>query len=481
MNLPAAIQTVRWMVWDTFRQAVASRLLWVTSAVTVVCALVCFSVQVSGDEQRFMTDEEVRAALKPEDVRRLGLEELVRIEVLGGIPYDLDSLTLKQRDQAIEAGRKATHVVEKTEFGTTVEWKSRNRYARLLGLEMLLAQKKLAEIPQDLTLLSPEVRKEADMLGAKKLDETQNSGLSDALFLQLGIETLRRDEGAFAALPIDDKKLTPEVRDMAYAAGLDKAKKDGVRVISGEVSFGWGTMTTKLGRNREDAVRHLQVWLATLVGEAAGILLALLWTAGFLPGFLEPHAATVLLAKPAPRWAILWGKYVGVVLFVGIVAFAFIGATWVGLGTSTGVWSGAYWLAVPLLVLNFAIFYAVSAFLAVWTRNGVVCAFGTLLFWLVCWAMNFAHHKAVANPVDAYGPGALVLLDVGYWVLPKPLDMSAVFFDAIRAEGFAGKVPELQKVQDAGKFYPQLSIAASLAFAAGVLGLAGYEFKMTDY
>lgn len=472
MNLPAAIRTVRWMVWDTFRQAVASRLLWVTSAVTVVCALVCFSVQVSGDEQRFMTEEEVRAALKPEDVRRLGLEVLVRKEVIGGVPYDTDALTLKQRAKAIEAGRKEAQ---------SSEWKSRNRYALLLGLETLVEQKKVTTVPLDITLLPVDARKDAFLLGMRKLDETKNAGLSDTLLLQLGIETLRDDEADFAALQVDDKKLTPEIRDMALVEGLDRARKDGVRVISGDVSFGWGTLTTKLGRNREDAVRHLQVWLATLVGEAAGILLALLWTAGFLPGFLEPHAATVLLAKPAPRWAILWGKYVGVVLFVGIVAFAFIGATWVGLGTSTGVWSGAYWLAVPLLVLNFAIFYAVSAFLAVWTRNGVVCAFGTLLFWIVCWAMNFAHHKAIANPMDAYGPGALMLLDVGYWVLPKPLDMSAVFFDAIRAEGFAGKVPELQKVQDAGKFQPELSIAASLAFAAGVLGLAGYEFKMTDY
>lgn len=472
MNLPAAIQTVRWMVWDTFRQAVASRLLWVTSVVTVVCAAVCFSVQVYGDEQRFMTEEEVRAALKPEDVRRLGLEVLVRNEVIGGIPYDTDSLTLKLRAKAIDAGRKETQ---------SPEWKSRNRYAMLLGLDMLVEQKKVTNIPLDITLLPVDARKEAFLLGMRKLDETKNAGLTDPLLLQLGIETLRTDEAEFAALQVDDKKLTPEIRDMAFIEGMDRAKKDGVRVISGEVSFGWGTMTTKLGRNREDAVRHLQVWMATLVGEAAGILLALLWTAGFLPGFLEPHSATVLLAKPAPRWAILWGKYVGVVLFVAILAFVFIGATWIGLGTSTGVWSGAYWLAVPLLVLNFAIFYAVSAFLAVWTRNGVVCAFGTLLFWLVCWAMNFAHHKAIANPMDAYGPGALMLLDVGYWVLPKPLDMSAVFFDAIRAEGFAGKVPELQKVQDAGKFYPELSIAASIAFAAGVLGLASYEFKMTDY
>ena len=41
--------------------------------------------------------------------------------------------------------------------------------------------------------------------------------------------------------------------------------------------------------------------LAGVVADTAGVLLALLWTAGFLPTFLEPAAVTVLLAKPAPR------------------------------------------------------------------------------------------------------------------------------------------------------------------------------------
>lgn len=474
MNLPTAIRTVRWMVWDTFRQAVASRLLWVILAVTAVCAAVCFSVRVTGDEKRFMSEAEVRAALKPEDVRRLGLEELVRMGGIGGLPHDYDRLTVKQRQKAFEEGRKRA---------ASPDWKAPgpDRYRLLFGLEVLKANGKLQAIPVDLTLVPEELLQEAKSIGTKKLAE--KAELPPNLLLQLGVEVIREDglDGEIAALPVEWDQLTPEVQEAAYLAGVAKAKHDGVRVISGEVSFGFGSLKSRLGRNREDAVRHLQVWLATLVGDTAGILLALLWTAGFLPGFLEPQSATVLLAKPTPRWSILLGKYAGVVFFVTIMAFVFIGSTWLGLGLSTGVWSPAYWLAVPLLAINFAIFYAVSTFLAVWTRNGVVCAFGTLLFWIICWAINFAHHKAIANPMDAYGPGALMMLDIGYWVMPKPLDMSAVFFDALQAEGFAGKVPELQKVQQAGRFHPEWSIAASLAFALGVLGLSAYEFKMTDY
>ena len=48
MSPPSALRTVRWMVRDTFRQAVAAKLAYVMLAVTAVCTLLCLSVGVSG-------------------------------------------------------------------------------------------------------------------------------------------------------------------------------------------------------------------------------------------------------------------------------------------------------------------------------------------------------------------------------------------------------------------------------------------------
>ena len=217
------------------------------------------------------------------------------------------------------------------------------------------------------------------------------------------------------------------------------------------------------------------------MADTVGVLLALLWTAGFLPTFLEPQAVTVLLAKPAPRWAVLLGKYLGVVLFVGLYGVVFVGATWAALGLKTGVWFGAYWLAVPLLVVNFGVFYAVSTFLAVWTRSTVASAFGVLLFWVICWATNYTHHRLALYPVEGMAGASHLLLDISYWVLPKPLDLSGIFHDAMRADGFAVKAEELRQMEEAGRFQPGLSVLASGTFAAATLGLAAYEFEMTDY
>jgi ABC-type transport system involved in multi-copper enzyme maturation permease subunit len=256
---------------------------------------------------------------------------------------------------------------------------------------------------------------------------------------------------------------------------------EGIPVSGGQMSLGFGLYKFAFAKTRSDAVRMLQLWLAGVLADTVGVLLALLWTAGFLPTFLEPHAVTVLLAKPAPRWSLLVGKYLGVVGFVAVHATLFVAGTWVGLGVSTGVWDGTYWLAVPLLVINFAVFYAFSAFLAVCTRSTVVSVFGTLLFWLLCWAMNFTHHRVVGFPAPELTPTTALMIDVGYWTLPKPLDMSGIFFEAMKARDLSIPVPELEAVRQRGAFYPELSVITSLLFAAGLLGLAAHEFRHVDY
>jgi ABC-type transport system involved in multi-copper enzyme maturation permease subunit len=329
-SLPTAIHTVWWMVRDTFRQSLATRLFWVMAGLTALCVVFCLGVSVSGDERRPRHPDEIR-------------------------------------------------------------------------------------------------------------------------------DRMPRSEA------------TPEVR------------AEGIPISGGEMSLGFGLYRFEFAKDRTDAVKMVQLWLAGVLADTAGVLLALLWTAGFLPAFLEPHSVTVLLAKPAPRWSLLVGKYLGVVAFVTVQATLFVAGTWIGLGVSTGVWDGAYWFAVPLLVVNFAVFYAFSAFLAVCTRSTVVSVFGTLLFWLLCWTMNFTHHRVVGFPMPELTPAASFLLEAGYWTLPKPLDLSGVFFEAIRAQDISAEVPELRAVKEKGAFHPGAAVFTSLLFALGVLALAAHEFRNMDY
>ena len=218
------------------------------------------------------------------------------------------------------------------------------------------------------------------------------------------------------------------------------------------------------------------------VADTFGILLTLIWTAGFLPTFLDPSAAAVLLAKPVPRWSSLVGKYLGVLAFVLFQAVVFVGGTWVALGLRTGEWPAAYLLSVPLLLLHFAIFFSFSTFVAVCTRSTVACVFGSILFWLLCWGMNFGRHAVVGMPEMQGMSGSFSgLVEAGYWVLPKPADLLLVLFDALGAGAHVPLAKEFQAVQAQGAFHPELSILASLAFAVAVLAVAARQFVTTDY
>src|SRR5205823_2783188 len=170
-------------------------------------------------------------------------------------------------------------------------------------------------------------------------------------------------------LPTDGT--TPEriTREEAKKYDPEEVAKSGVVVTDGRVTLLFGAFSYHSNRWREDAVRELQLMLAGFVADGVGLLLALVWTAGFLPAFLDPAAATVLLAKPAPRWSLLAGKYLGVVIFVGLQAAVFVLGTWAALGLRTGVWDMRYLWCLPVLVCHFAIFFSFSTFLAVWTRS----------------------------------------------------------------------------------------------------------------
>jgi|YNPMSStandDraft_1061717.scaffolds.fasta_scaffold00923_13 ABC-type transport system involved in multi-copper enzyme maturation permease subunit len=328
--LPLVIRVVRWMIWDTYRQSLASRLLWVMLGLTFLCTLLCLSISVTGD-----------------DTRPLHPHELPLY-----VPADEDS---------------------------------------------------------------------------------------------------------------------------------EQVRAEGIRVVSGEVSLGFGLVRFPVGRSRQDAVHWFQVWLAGVLADTVGVLLALLWTAAYLPQFLEPQSISVLLAKPTPRWALLVGKYLGVVLFVGLNAFLFILTTWFSIGLSTGIWEIRYWLALPLLVMNFSIFYAFSVLLAVCSRGVIVPLFGTLIFWILCWAMNITRHTLLSVEISELASMTPLLVEVGYWVLPKPLDWSGLFYELMRAESVAAPVPEWETARQKGGVIAELSVLSSLFFGLVMLVLAAWEFRRAEY
>ncbi|HEY1786221.1 MAG TPA: hypothetical protein VGG30_11750 [Pirellulales bacterium] len=268
------------------------------------------------------------------------------------------------------------------------------------------------------------------------------------------------------------------------ASDTAKLKASGVVVASGDLRLAFGMIRIPLNRDSKSAVHFLELVLAGGVADTLGLLLTLIWTAGFLPGFLDTRAITVLLAKPVPRWLLLSGKYFGVLAFVFGYATLFVVGTWLAIGLRTGIWDAAYLYTIVLLVLHFAMFFSVSTLLAVCFRNTVVCVFGSIVFWLLAWSINYGRHALVvasdALTPDGFSSRMTWLTDLVYWVLPKPADMSLLLSHSLSADAHFSQLFDFAKLSASG-FSITLSIASSLLFTLAVLIASARRLAATDY
>jgi hypothetical protein len=157
-----------------------------------------------------------------------------------------------------------------------------------------------------------------------------------------------------------------------------------------------------------------------------------------------------------------------------------VGGTWLALGLRTGIWDATYLMCIPLLLLQFAVFFGFSMLLAVFFRSTVVCVTGSIAFWGVCWAINFGRYTVMAASQVAdcgkFSSVAVWLTDIGYWIMPKPVDLGCLSFDALGAQTNFRPIFE-----HSGGVSLGLSVLTSLAFTLYLLIAAERQFAKMDY
>jgi ABC-type transport system involved in multi-copper enzyme maturation permease subunit len=274
-----------------------------------------------------------------------------------------------------------------------------------------------------------------------------------------------------------------------FHPGTNKLVEPGA--VTGHVSLLFGVFRYGFPRTAAGEVLFLYSMFASWVAGTLGILVALVWTAGFVPESLQPSAASVLLAKPVPRWLFLTGKYLGVVSFVALhVAIFFLG-TWLALGVRTGIWEPQYLIGIPLMIFQFAAIFSFTVLIAVLFRSTMACVVGGVLFWLICYAINFGRHFAVVyNELHPAGPElsslTIFLSDVGYWILPKPIDLTILLERSMNLAEvkmtLESQQPFTQVLKpEGGHFHPAMSIVTSCLFPIFALWAAAVQLAKTDY
>ena len=122
-----------------------------------------------------------------------------------------------------------------------------------------------------------------------------------------------------------------------------------------------------------------------------GLAIALLVTASIIPETFEPGSLNLLLSKPISRSGLFLSKFVGGCVFIALCAVYLFTGIWLWLGLALGVWENAILYSIALYVIVFGIYYSVSALVGLVTRSTILSVIMTILFWGSCFFIGTGH------------------------------------------------------------------------------------------
>ena len=119
-----------------------------------------------------------------------------------------------------------------------------------------------------------------------------------------------------------------------------------------------------------------------------GLLVGIVVTANVIPQMFDPGSLNLLLSKPITRSGLYLTRFAGGCTQIAIcAAYLFIG-TWLWLGLAIGVWDSAFLWSIPIYVLVFAIYYSISALVGLLYRSPILAVVATVVFWAVCFSVG---------------------------------------------------------------------------------------------
>jgi ABC-type transport system involved in multi-copper enzyme maturation permease subunit len=257
----------------------------------------------------------------------------------------------------------------------------------------------------------------------------------------------------------------------------------GARGWPNEVSVLFGVFPPMKGFSLGQVLSFIQDQLVNGIGAAVALMISVVITAFFIPNLLRKGSIDLLISKPIGRIQLLVYKYVGGLTFIFLIATVAVGGVWLATGVRSGSWDPSFLLVIPVLTFTFAILYAVSVVVAVYTRSAIAAILVTLAFMLGLYI--FGQVKSFFDVNKVIGIADLpewsyTLVDTLNNVLPRYKDLdrltSRLVTDSTRTVGDA-------RLQGLLIDYPSWTgtIGVSLAFIAVMLALAGWRFVKWDY
>jgi len=146
-----------------------------------------------------------------------------------------------------------------------------------------------------------------------------------------------------------------------------------------------------------------------------------LFTAGLFMA-LFATSSLMLISKPLSRLQILTGRYLGAVAIVAFNIFYLIVFSWLILSLKTGIWNYGFLMAGVMIVVTFAILFALMTFLGVTIRSGPFSLMITylIIFFSPLLLQRDAIYALLSSKYYAY------LFDGLYHFLPKTSELGNI-------------------------------------------------------
>ena len=146
--------------------------------------------------------------------------------------------------------------------------------------------------------------------------------------------------------------------------------------------------------SKQQADTFIKEWVLTtamswIVG-VFGMIAAILVTSGIIPQMFDPGSITLLLSKPISRSLLFTSKFLGGCAFILLSVSLLIGGLWLIAGVRFGIWNQGMLWCIPIFLFMFLIYYAVSALAGLVWKSAVISVIVTVVFWLACFVVDLA-------------------------------------------------------------------------------------------
>jgi len=193
------------------------------------------------------------------------------------------------------------------------------------------------------------------------------------------------DKGAGSAAGEETARLNRLLLEKAYPSEFRKGENVETSLVYLWLEF------DPLPLTRQQVTQLVKTYLKNIVDYAVGVFgvfAAILVTASIVPQMFEAGAIDLLLSKPVSRVLLFLTKFLGGCVYIGLIASYAIAGTWLIAGARFGVWSGRLFLCIPVVLFLFAVYFSVSALAGVIWRNAIVSVVLSILFWALCFGVG---------------------------------------------------------------------------------------------